>query len=196
MIFLKESYAYAILNRKAKRLRKETGNPNLRSILDTGRTPKEVFRLAIVRPTKMLFCSPVVSIISLYMAILYGYLYLMFTILPVLFEEEYGFSQGSVGLTYLGVGIGSGLGLLINALVSDRLALRLKKRDGGEHKPEYRLPPTMFAAFLVPVGLFWFGWTADRHAHWILPILGGGPFGLGLVLVFVSPSVPALFQDR
>jgi hypothetical protein len=182
---LRESYAFTILDRKAKRLRKETGNDNLRSVMDTGRSTKDVFKLAIVRPTKMLLFSPIVFLLSLYMAILYGYLYLIFTILPSLFEVEYGFSTGNIGLTYLGTGIGSALGLLVNAMVSDRLALHLKKQHGGDHQPEYRLPPTMFACFLVPLGLFWFGWTAEFHEHWILPILGTGAFGLGTVVIFV-----------
>ena len=63
---LRESYAYVLLDRKAKRLRKETGNLNLRSVLDTGRSPKELFLFSIVRPTKMLFLSPIVFLLSLY----------------------------------------------------------------------------------------------------------------------------------
>lgn len=188
--FLHESYAYTILDRKTKRLRKETGNQNLRSALDTGRSNKGIFKLAIVRPTKMLFFSPIVSLMSLYMAILYGYLYLIFTILPSMFEYEYGFSTGDVGLTYLGIGVGSAIGLLTNALVSDRLAMRLRQQQGGEHKPEFRLPPMMFPCFLVPLGLFWFGWTADFHRHWILPIIGTGFFGFGVVVVFVGRDAP------
>lgn len=185
-IFLRESYASAILEKKARKLRKETGNPNIRSALDDGRTTKEIFLTAIVRPTKMLFLSPIVGLLSLYMAILYGYLYLIFTILPFVYETQYGFSTGNVGLTYLGCGVGSGLGLLINALVSDRIAMRLKMKKGGEHQPEYRLPPMMPATLVVPLGLFWFGWTAEFHHHWILPILGTGFFGLGTVVIFVS----------
>lgn len=184
-IFLRESYASAILEKKAKKLRKATGNSHIRSILDDGRSTTDVFRTAIVRPTKMLFFSPIVGLISLYMAVLYGYLYLIFTILPFLYENQYGFSTGDVGLTYLGCGTGAGLGLLTNALVSDRVAMRLKAKRGGEHQPEYRLPPMMPATLVVPLGLFWFGWTAEFNHHWILPILGTGFFGLGTVAIFV-----------
>lgn len=78
MLFMRESYAYVILQRKITgRLRKETGNPHLRSALDNGRDPKELFRFSILRPIKMLFLSPIVILMSLYMATIYGYLYLM-----------------------------------------------------------------------------------------------------------------------
>lgn len=65
MLFIRESYAYVILQRKTNRLRKETGNPNLRSALDTGRTPQQLFKFSIVRPLKMLFLSPIVFLMSL-----------------------------------------------------------------------------------------------------------------------------------
>lgn len=69
LIFIRESYAYVILQRKTTRLRKETGNQQLRSALDTGRDPAELFKFSIVRPIKMLVLSPIVLLMSLYQAI-------------------------------------------------------------------------------------------------------------------------------
>lgn len=66
---MRESYAFVILKRKTQRLQKETGNPNLRSALDTGRSPKELFSFSIVRPIKMLVLSPIVFLMSLHMAV-------------------------------------------------------------------------------------------------------------------------------
>lgn len=188
-IFLHESYARTLLEKKTRRLRGETGNSELRSALDTGKSSKDLFRVAIVRPTKMLFLSPRVSGLSLYMAVLYGDLYMLFTTFPSLFMYEYGFSEGNIGLTYLGIGIGSAIGLFINANVSDRVAIHMKTKLGGVHQPEYRLPPSMYACWLIPMGIFWFGWTADYHCHWILPILGTGVFGVGIVILMMSMAV-------
>lgn len=183
-----ESYAYVILQRKTNRLRQEAGNPHLRSALDTGKNPKELFKFSIVRPIKMLFLSPIVFVMSLYMATVYGYLYLMFTTFPRVFETQYGFPNSSVGLTYLGTGIGSFIGLVFCGAVSDRLVATLTKRNGGAAKPEYRLPAMFIGALLVPIGLFLYGWTADQKLHWILPIIGTGFFGAGLFSIFVSRS--------
>jgi hypothetical protein len=194
MLFMRESYAYVILQRKANRLRKETGNLNLRSALDTGRDPKALFKLSIVRPIKMLFLSPIVFLMSLYMATIYGYLYLMFTTFPRVFEIQYGFSNRSVGLTYLGTGVGSFFGLIFYGAVSDRLVAALTKRNGGTVKPEYRLPVMFVGALIVPIGLFLYGWTADRKMHWILPITGTGFLGAGMFTIFVSR--PASWSER
>lgn len=185
-IFLRETYAYAILDRKTKKLRKKTGNTALRSSLDTGRSTKEILTSAIVRPSKMLIFSPIVFLLSLYMFILYGYLYLIFTAMPSLFQHEYGFTTGQVGLSYLGIGTGSALGLLVSGAVSDRMVENLRKKNGGMFKPEYRLPLMVIAGIAAPVGLFWFGWTAQTQQHWILPIIGTSFLGFGMTLAFVS----------
>jgi hypothetical protein len=68
---MRESYAPAILERKAKRLRKSTGNPNLKSKLDSGLTAKDLFIFSIVRPSKMILFSPTVFFLSLYVAVTY-----------------------------------------------------------------------------------------------------------------------------
>ena len=183
---MRESYAYVILQRKTRRLQKETGNPHLRSALDTGKNPKALFKHSIVRPIRMLFLSPIVFLMSLYMATVYGYLYLLFTTFPRVFQGQYGFSNGSVGLTYLGSGIGSFFGLALCGATSDRLVVALTKRNGGAARPEYRLPTMFIGALIIPIGLFLYGWAAEKKVHWIVPIVGTGFLGAGMFFVFVS----------
>jgi hypothetical protein len=156
------------------------------SKLDSGLAPKALFKVSIIRPAKMLILSPIVLALSIFTAVVYGYLYLLFTTITEVFYEEYSFSQGSVGLTYLGIGIGNLVGVLIFAIVSDRIMK--KKSISGEMKPEYRLPPMIPGAFAIPLGskhhrssftspvyvilVFLYGWTAENRVFWIVPILG------------------------
>lgn len=172
---LRETYPPTLLERKTKRLRKQTGNPNLRSKLASGLTPGALFKIAIVRPAKMLVFSPIVLTMSTFMAVVYGYLYLLFTTITEVFEREYRFSQGAVGLTYLGIGLGMFIGLIGFGGASDRIVKRMSKN--GVMKPEYRLPPMIPGAACVPIGLFIYGWTAEEHTFWIAPIIGTG-FGI------------------
>jgi len=183
---MSESYAYVILKWKTQRLRKETGNRDLRSALDTGRTATQLFAFSIIRPLKMLLLSPIVFLLSLYAATVYGYLYICFTTFPRVFESQYRFPSSSAGLAYLGIGIGSLVGVVLCGALSDRLVRYLVERSGGVPKPEYRLPLLGIGALSVPVGLFWYAWTAERKEHWILPIIGTAFLGLGLVVIFVS----------
>jgi multidrug resistance protein len=192
MFFVEESYPYALLERKTKRLRKETGNSHLRSALDTGKTPRDLFAFSILRPLKMLL-SPIVFSLAIYAAVVYSYLYLCFTTFEVVFGTQYGFSGGEAGLATLGLGLGSVIGVLGYGVTSNKLSALLTKRNGGEPRPEYRLPPMMVGAIFTPIGLFWYGWAAEARAHWIVPILGTGFIGMGLIFTFVSCSD---FPDR
>ncbi|CAG9993964.1 unnamed protein product [Clonostachys byssicola] len=191
LLLLQESYPYTILKKKTQRLQKETGNRSLRSSLDSGKDPKKLLQVSIVRPVKMLILLPIVALLSLYMATMYGYQYLMFTTFPRVFEGTYGFSKSGIGLVYLGIGVGFLFALVLSAALSDRLVKQLTKRNGGEPKPEYRLPLLFVGAALAPIGLFLYGWTATKNIHWIVPIVGSAFLGAASFTI-IMPSLAYL----
>lgn len=165
--FGRETFHQTILDKKVARLRKETGNMQLRSKLDAGLPPKEVFARAIARPMKMLFFSPIVFLMSLYISVNYGILYLFFTTMTFVFEGQYGFSSGAVGLAYLGMGVGMIVGMGVLGTMSDK---NIKKHQAkGNAKPEHRLPLilTIPGAVSLPFGIFLYGWTTYYGVHWI-----------------------------
>ena len=84
----------------------------------------------------MLIKSPIVAGLSLYLALIYGYLYLLFTTFSAVFPEQYGFSTETLGLAFLGMGVGQILSLLVLSWLSDSLHSRLTQKH-GEEKPEY-----------------------------------------------------------
>lgn len=181
----RETYEPVLLERRTRRLRKELQRPALYH-RHTNNVPwKARFSRAIVRPIKMLLTSPIVLLTSLYVGLVYGYTYLLFTSFSPLYENIYGFSQSIVGLTYLGYGIGCAIGLLVFGSLSDRTARRRTEAGDGEWKPEYRLPPLLPGSLVVPIGLFWYGWSAQEHVHWIMPIVGTGFVGLGTLAIFM-----------
>lgn len=186
-LFMSESYSVRILELKTKRLKKETGNEMLKSKLDSGHTPKRLFERSITLPLRMLIFSPIVILFSFYMAVVYGYLYLLFTTISAVFVGDYGFSSGVISLTYLGIGIGMMLGLLFFGIMSKLTVARLEAEE-GVLKPEQRLPLMIPGSFFIPAGLFIYGWTAEYRIFWIVPIIGTGMIGLGLITTFVSLS--------
>ncbi|KAI2608019.1 major facilitator superfamily domain-containing protein [Hypoxylon sp. NC1633] len=179
IFFLRETNAAVLLGWKAARLRKETGNAALVSKMDRGLTPRQLFLRAITRPTKLLFLSPIVLLLSILSAFLFGLLFILFTTFPTVFEEQYHFSTGVSGLSYLGVGIAMAVSLGVFAAVSDKL----QKAHGDSPKPEERLKPMMWVMPAVPVGIFWYGWAAEKQTHWIVPIIGTAFFGFGFLWV-------------
>jgi multidrug resistance protein len=197
-IFMRETYAPVLLERKAARLRKETGNPLLRSKLDVGLSPRDFFARSIVRPCKLLMFDPISIIFGIYLGVVYGFLYLMFTSITQVFQKSYGFSPSNVGLVFLGLGVGSMIGVIYFSVTSDR---NLKKRAAEAEaeaertgvpsegmKPEYRLEPLRVGAVLLPVGFFLYGWTAEfpEKVHWIVPILSHVIIGIGILIMMLS----------
>lgn len=187
MLFLmRETYAPVILQRKTARLRKETGNELLRSKLDIGLSPRDHFNRSIIRPLKMLVRSPIVALFAVYIAVVYGYLYLLFTSMTQVFQETYHFSTSITGLVFLGMGVGSMAGLAYFSATSDRYIQKKAKEEGKGMKPEYRLKQLPVGAFLLPGGFFLYGWTAQYHVHWIVPIIATGIIGMGNIIIFMS----------
>lgn len=184
VFILKETYAPTLLAKKAARLRKETGNPNYKSKFDKGLTAGYLFKQALIRPSKMLIFSPIVFLLALDMSIIYSYLYFLFTTFTFVFEGQYGFSSGEAGLAYLGLGVGFVIGQFGVGSFSDAY-IKKKSAAGGGMKPEYRLPPLMVGAFLIPIGLFWYGWSVEEKTHWIVPIIGTAFIGVGTMCAFL-----------
>ena len=187
LIFMRETYAPVLLKRKAARLSVERGNPLLVAKGDPGLKPTALFARSIVRPIKMLVFSPIVLALSTFCALVFGLTFLLFTTFPLVFQEQYGFTNGIAGLSYLGLGIGMIFGLALFSVFSDRM---LKARAGkAEMKPEYRLPLMVYFTPIMPIGFFWYGWSANAKVHWIVPILGTLVIGLGSLFVIMPAQI-------
>ncbi|THU82299.1 multidrug resistance protein 4 [Dendrothele bispora CBS 962.96] len=182
--FLRETYAPIIRQRRAL----ADGDPEKAKVLrgPMGNMSRSQYILAnLIRPPMLLFGSLICFLLSSYMAFLYGIYYLMFATFPQIFNETYGFDVGIGGLVYLGLGIGFLLATWVGAKWADQTYHYLIKRNGGVGKPEMRIPALIFGSFFVPVGLFWYGWSAQAKVHWIMPIIGTGIFGFGLMTAYL-----------
>lgn len=97
LIFLvPETYTNALLEAKAHRQRKETGNDKLYARSERNKpTLYQLYKISLLRcslcqqtylrPWKM-FLEPIVLLFSIYTALVYGILYLLFVAFPIIFE--------------------------------------------------------------------------------------------------------------
>lgn len=77
-LFLPETYRPKILANKAKQLRKETGNQDLRTEFESpDRSLASLLTKNLARPFIMLFTQPTIQLTGLYRAYLYGLMYLV-----------------------------------------------------------------------------------------------------------------------
>lgn len=132
LLFLSESHAPTIRRKLYQTKHQVSTNTNVEKPSET----RAILSKSLIRPLRMLFQSPIVAGLSLYLALIYGYLYLLFTTFSTVFPDQYDFTTPTLGLAFLGMGIGQITALLVLSWLSDWLQERLTKRH-GESKPEY-----------------------------------------------------------
>ena len=152
-LFFPETSAANILYRRSRRLRKITGNKELISgpeLAAANMTRREMVTMVLVRPFTLNFTEPMVFFLNLYIALIYGLLYIWFESFVFVFIDIYGFGLGTEGLAYLGILIGA-------IIVVPPFFLYLKYKlepqfdETGQIQPEKRLPPTFVGAFCIPM---------------------------------------------
>jgi multidrug resistance protein len=185
LFFLQETYAPVLLQRKKNKLIKQTGNAELHTEWDyPRRTVAQTLKISLIRPFKLLGTQVIVQVLACYMAYLYGLMYLVLSTFPTLWTGEYHESVGVGGLNYISLGVGFFVGTQVCAPCQDKIYRALKKRNNGVGKPEFRVPLMIPGAALVPIGLFWYGWAAQAHTHWIVPNIGAAIFAAGIIVGF------------
>lgn len=189
IVFVPETYAPVLLRKRAARLSRVTGYV-YRSRIDVengGISARKAFQTALLRPWALLFLEPIVLLLSIYMSIVYGTLYLLFAAYPIVYQELRGWSEGVGGLAFLGIAIGMILALLYGFVENIRYRrIVTVTSSSSSPPPETRLIPAMIGGPAIPIALFWFAWTNGPSIHWIVSVIAGAPFGFGMVLIFVS----------
>ncbi len=186
-LFLPETYPPVILRKRAAKLSKMTGKV-YRSQGDVEQGPTtfgHVFKTSLSRPWILLFREPIVLLLSIYMAIIYGTLYMLFSAFPIVYQQNRGWSAGIGGLAFLGVAVGMIFAVAYSIWDNKRYS-RVSDEHGGFAPPEARLPITMIGGIAVPIGLFWFAWTNYPSINYMVSIAAGIPFGFGMVMVFLG----------
>jgi hypothetical protein len=122
---------------------------------------------------RMFFTEPMVTCIALYASFVYGLLFLMLEVFPIVFREQRQYGLVVSALPFLGLFVGVVFAILIN-IANQPLYIRAMERNKGRAVPEARLPPMIIGGVLFSTGLFWFGWTAAPKYPWASPVVAAG----------------------
>lgn len=98
-----------------------------------------------------------------------------------------------VGLVFIGLGVGSLMGLVFFSVASNRIVKAKVGPDGkGTCTPEDRLKVLPVGAIFLPAGFFIYGWTAQYHVHWIVPVMSHALIGFGNIIIFMAITMVSL----
>lgn len=169
-LFFPETSHQNILSRRAKRLRKQTGDDRYYTTqerLDSQLTANEIMITTLYRPWEIMIKEPIVLSFNFYISLSYGAFYLFFEAFPLVFTNIYHFTAIESGLAFLGFAVGT---LFSYPLLFYFLRTIINPRiKNNTVTPELFLILMMWVGWCLPFGLFLFGWGAGTH--WIVPII-------------------------
>jgi multidrug resistance protein len=179
-----ETYAPVILKRRAAKLRKETGNPNIITEQEQNKlTMRDIARTSLIRPITMIMTEPVLDLMCMYIVLIYAMLYAFFFAYPVIFGKLYGYNDGQIGLMFIPILIGAGFSLLTTPVIEKQFK---RIYDSRTPTPEDRLIGALIGAPFIPIAFFLLGATSFKHIIWVGPASSGIAFGYGMVLCYYS----------
>lgn len=165
LLFQPETFSPILLKWKASHLRAITGDDRFVAEVEIRADPFwKRLTTALYRPFLLTIREPIVILFALYLTVVYIILFTFLDGYAYVFGETYGFSEGIIGLAFLGIAIGLCFASVLVPLIyhwAKRDLRTLQEIEGPAAKlpPEKRLWFAMFGAPAVPISLFWMGWT-------------------------------------
>lgn len=188
-IFLRETRGNVILRRKAKKIRRQTGQPVYPvTEFDRPSLGRRVL-VSATRPIYLLFTEPVLFASTMWSAFSFGLVYLFTQSVEQVFTGVYGWTAYSTGYVQFAVVIGEVVGFMA-CLYQHRLFFQSAERNTecpGKPIPEARLYMSVFGSFFgITGGMFVYAWTSYPSIPWIAPAVGLGMVGFGVQVVITA----------
>ncbi|KAF4627271.1 hypothetical protein G7Y89_g10888 [Cudoniella acicularis] len=160
-------------------------------------TIAKMMSISLYRPFHLLFTEPVVFFFSLWVAFSWAVLYLTFGAIPLVFERSHDFSLQQADSVFAAMCAGATISTILSIYQDRLLARYLSSSKNLENAsrfrrsidlscPEGRLYFACIESALLPIGLFWFGWTQFSLVPWIVPALAVGCATMGIYSIYLA----------
>jgi len=140
--------------------------------------------VSLYRPIHLLFTEPVVFWFSLWISFSWAVLYLQFGALPLVYKTNHGFDLQQTGAIFAAICVGGIISTPLS-IYQEKWAVRHNPEKFGS-SPEGRLYFTAFESALMPIGLFWFGWTCYPSIPWIVPTIAVTLQTMGIFSIYLA----------
>ncbi|KAK4216946.1 major facilitator superfamily domain-containing protein [Rhypophila decipiens] len=186
LLFLPETFLPILLDWKAKQLRKATGDDRYTSEHAKGEFFSARLKRIGLLPAKFLATEPVIAVLGAYLVLLYSLLFSFLSGFEYIFKHTYNLSAGQTGACFAAIAAGTTVFLVLAPGLYSWARHHTEHVQGAAVQPEFRLWPAIYTAPLLPISLFWLGWT-NQPTISIWSGLGACfCFGLVLIATYVS----------
>ncbi|CAG9990024.1 unnamed protein product [Clonostachys byssicola] len=146
-------------------------------------------RKIFLRPAILIASEPILLMSSIYLALAYSILYLLFQVYPIIFQDMYNLSPSMAGLAYIPLIIGAGLALPVFFLYSSWYhKSRHNGKQWAQSEANRRLPTACAASPCMVIGMFWLGWISRVGNSPIFASVGGVFIGFAFQMIFMITS--------
>ena len=185
-MFLPETYLPILLHWKAEHLRRITKDN--RYISEHSERTSFFKRTKDILPMPAIFLTtePVVSVFGGYLVFLYILLFTFLSGFDYIFRDTYHLSVGIEGSCFAAIAIGSTTFTLFAPGLYSWARYKTEWHRGAPIKPEFRLWPAIITAPLLPISLFWLGWTNYSHISIWSGLAACYVIGIVLIAIYVS----------
>lgn len=185
LIIIRETYTPVLLRRKAAK--EGTTVPREKA----GQSKLARIKTDLLRPLHILTHRPIIWLIALEATLTFSVYCIMLSSYATLWIDKYNQSKLISSLHYIAIALGTTLAGQIGSHVLDRTYRIMSTRNGGKGTPEHRIPYLVPGMVLMPVGLLWYGWSAEHTLHWFMVDIGTVVFTLGS---FVGAQAVTAYQ--
>lgn len=179
----------------------KTQSQRIRWIVKTDEERESITKMisiSVYRPFHLLVTEPVVFFFSLWVAFSWAVLYLTFGAIPLVFSHSHDFTLQESNAVF-GAMCAAAIISTVLSIYQDRILGRYLAASGKHIQnpsrirrsidlscPEGRLYFACIESVLLPIGLFWFGWTQFRSIPWIVPALAVGCATMGIYSIYLA----------
>ncbi|TKA77549.1 hypothetical protein B0A49_02776 [Cryomyces minteri] len=142
----------------------------------------QMIGISLYRPFHLLFTEPVVFWFSLWISFSWAVLYMTFGAIPLVFGTNHGFTIDQSGAIFTAISVGAIVSTVVS-IYQEKIAKRYGKVASD---PEGRLYFACIQSALLPIGLFWFGWTCFPSIPWIVPALAISCATMGIFSIYLA----------
>lgn len=186
---LPETNHQELLIRKAKILRRRTGNERIVAegeLIMRKQSPIQLLKEIFWYPIEITFKEIVLLLIDIYIALVYSMMYLFFFSFPLSYMEVYGFNLVEMGLAYLAPLLGCFILVALYVIYLQRQLIEPLLRHDKFSPEKVFGDAAIVGTLLFPFGILIYGWTSTASVHWVVSMVGTLIFGMGAMISFQS----------
>lgn len=185
-MFLPETYLPILLHWKAKHFRRITKDNRYISEHSESASFYKRIKHTLPMSIKFFLTEPVITVFGGYLVLLYILLFTFLSGFDYIFRKRYHLSQRSEGFCFASIALGATSFTLCAPGFYSWARYKTEWHRGAPIKPEFRLWPAIVTAPLLPISLFWLGWTNYSDISIWSGLAACFAFGIVLIAIYVS----------